>query len=47
VVWYYIVGLVILLFVVSPPYAYFVCKFAGRGWVAGIQSYIRSRRRSP
>jgi hypothetical protein len=42
--WWIVVVLVLVLFV-GPPYAYFVCKFAGAGWFAGIGSYIRSRRR--
>jgi hypothetical protein len=37
--------LVIVLLAASPFYVFWICKFAGAGWVAGIQSYLRLKRR--
>jgi len=41
--WWVVVLLIVLLLFV-PLYAFFLCKFAGAGWTAGVRSYLRMRR---
>jgi hypothetical protein len=40
--WWVVVVLIVLVLAV-PPYAFFVFKFAGAGWLAGVRAYIRHR----